>query len=278
MKFLLIAAAVLAAVYLWAVAPRIGRRKPQMQELMRHRFAHRGLHGGGVPENSLTAFRLAAERGLGVELDVHLTRDKRLVVIHDSDLQRMCGVEGKVERLRWEELQELRLMGTEERIPLLEEVLPILCGRSPAIIEVKVADNNIKELCSRLCRQLEKYCGVFCLESFDPRVLKWLRKNEPFLVRGQLTENFVRRPGQVKLGLPLRLAMSVLAVNCLGRPDFIAFHHEDRRGNPGLWLCRKVFRAPEVSWTVTDPAEMEAREAEGCAVIFEGFVPETKEL
>ena len=90
------------------------------------RYAHRGLHGPGVPENSLAAFRRAAEAGYGAELDVHLTRDGRLVVIHDGDLERMCGVPGRVAEKTAEELAALRLAGSEEHIPLLEEVLPCL--------------------------------------------------------------------------------------------------------------------------------------------------------
>ena len=74
-----------------------GRRDgPGWEKLEGFRYAHRGLHGPGVPENSLAAFRRAAEAGYGAELDVHLTRDGRLVVIHDGDLERMCGVPGRV--------------------------------------------------------------------------------------------------------------------------------------------------------------------------------------
>ena len=109
-----------------------GRRDgPGWEKLEGFRYAHRGLHGPGVPENSLAAFRRAAEAGYGAELDVHLTRDGRLVVIHDGDLERMCGVPGRVAEKTAEELAALRLAGSEEHIPLLEEVLPLFAGRAP---------------------------------------------------------------------------------------------------------------------------------------------------
>ena len=266
----------LAALYVLSVTPRLRRPARQLGRLTPCRYAHRGLHGDGVPENSLPAFRRAAELGLGVELDVRLTRDRRLVVIHDSDLRRMCGHEGKVERLAWEDLEPLRLQGSGERIPLLEEVLPILCGRSPAIIEIKTERRNYRELCRLLCRQLESYRGLFCLESFDPRALRWLKRNEPFLVRGQLAENFLRRPGEVKLSWPLRGMLSLLMGNLIGRPDFVAFRWRDRAHNPGLWLCRRLWRLPEFSWTILSPEELAAAEAAGCTAIFEGFLPEPR--
>ena len=115
-----------------------GRRDgPGWEKLEGFRYAHRGLHGPGVPENSLAAFRRAAEAGYGAELDVHLTRDGRLVVIHDGDLERMCGVPGRVAEKTAEELAALRLAGSEEHIPLLEEVLPLFAGRAPLVVELK---------------------------------------------------------------------------------------------------------------------------------------------
>ena len=273
MKILFCLLAALLLLYLWMILPRLRRPEEQLRELVKYRYAHRGLHGDGVPENSLPAFRLAAEYGFGVELDVHLTKDKRLVVVHDSNLKRLCGVDCQVEKLNWKELQRLRLLGSDERIPLLDEVLPILCGRSPVIVEIKV-EGNISELCSLLCERMKRYEGLYCLECFDPRAVMWLKKNEPELVRGQLAENFIAHPGQVKLSLALRVALTALITNVLSRPDFIAFKFEDRRGNPGLWLCKNVFRAPVICWTITSQKDLEQSEKEGCSAIFEGFMPE----
>ena len=116
---------VLTGAAAWAVLikPRTAGR-PDLEGLQMYDYAHRGLHdaAAGVPENSLAAFRKAVENGYGMELDVHLTRDGKLAVIHDSNLERVCGAEGRVEDLTWEELQNFRLLGTEEKIPSLSQV------------------------------------------------------------------------------------------------------------------------------------------------------------
>jgi len=265
----------LALFYLFALLPRKGERK--MEVLRKYRYAHRGLHNAkqGIPENSLLAFRYALMGHFGAELDVHLTKDKRLVVIHDSDLKRLCGVESKVEELEWAQLKELRLLGTEERIPLLEEVLPLFCGKAPLILELKVVGGNYKELCYKVCQMLESYQGDFCIESFDPRVLWWLRQNEPFIIRGQLVQNFVKQSEVGSLSLPMKVALTSLAGNLLTRPDFIACSFPHRDVLP-IRICRKWLKAPEVSWTIRSKEEMAVVEQEGAMVIFEGFLPEIR--
>ena len=122
-----------------------GRRsQPGWEKLLDWRYAHRGLYDNdaGIPENSLAAFRRAAEAGFGAELDVHLTADGQLAVIHDSDLQRVCGRAGKVEELTYAALSQLRLLGTEEGIPLLPDVLPLFAGIAPLIVELKPIRGN----------------------------------------------------------------------------------------------------------------------------------------
>ena len=167
--------ALLAASAALPMAGRLlldGRRgQPGWDKLLDWRYAHRGLHdnNGGVPENSLAAFRLAAENGFGAELDVHLTADGQLAVIHDSDLQRVCGQEGKVEELTYEALSQYRLLGTEERIPLLSEVLSLFAGVAPLIVELKPIRGNEPELAEKTCALLDTFPDLsYCLESFDP--------------------------------------------------------------------------------------------------------------
>ena len=156
-----------------------GRRgQPGWEKLLDWRYAHRGLYdnGGGIPENSLAAFRRAAEGGFGAELDVHRTADGQLVVIHDSDLARVCGRVGKVEELSWEELSRCRLLGTEEGIPLLSEVLPLFAGTAPLIVELKPIRGNEAVLAEETCALLDSFPDLdYCLESFDPFAVLWLR-------------------------------------------------------------------------------------------------------
>ncbi|MCR5267843.1 MAG: glycerophosphodiester phosphodiesterase, partial [Lachnospiraceae bacterium] len=151
------------------------------------RYAHRGLHNSKVPENSLWAFTRAAERALGVELDVQMTKDGRLVVFHDGNLKRMCGLDANLRDLTYEELCKLKLKGTSEQIPLFEDVLKVLNGVD-LICEIK-SDNGIRndELCKKTYDLLMTYSGNFCMESFSPYLTGWFKKNHPEIIRGQLS-------------------------------------------------------------------------------------------
>ena len=173
----------------------------------------------------LAAFRRAAEAGYGAELDVHLTADGYLAVIHDSDLARMCGVEGRVEDLTALELGKLRLAGSGEPIPFLEQVLPLFEGRGPLVVELKTAGGNHAALCARTLECLDRFRADYCIESFDPRCLLWLRQNRPEAA-GQLTQDFLRH-GEAQ---PLRNRLTLTAMLCNGltKPDFVACRYQDR--------------------------------------------------
>lgn len=239
-----------------------------------YRYAHRGLHNlaSGIPENSLPAFQAAAAGGFGAELDVHLTRDGRLVVVHDSSLARLCGLDRAVCTMDSGELRALPLLGTELQIPFLEEVLPLFAGKAPLIIEIKTEQGNAAPLTEAVCKMLEGYTGLYCLESFDPRVLVWLRRHRPALCRGQLSCDFSKDKAAGGLMAVSRWIMTRLLSNFLTRPDFIAYRYEDR-AQPAVALCRRRYGVPEVSWTIRSQQALSEVEQDGCIPIFEGFVP-----
>ena len=266
---------ILFLLWLWAMGTRRGER--QMALFRQYRYAHRGLHNveRKVPENSILAFRYAIAGGFGAELDVRLTKDKRLAVVHDSYLDRLCGVHVRVEEQTAAQVRELTLQGTGEKIPLLEEVLPLFQGKAPLIIELKAEKGNYRELCERVCKALETYRGDFCIESFDPRVLRWLKKTEPFILRGQLAENFTKSGKAPGFPFLARLAMTMLLPNFLTRPDFIAFRYEDRNILP-VRLCCGLLKGQEASWTICHQSELELAEQAGALVIFEGFLPKKR--
>lgn len=243
---------------------------PGWERLTGVRYAHRGLHTlPDAPENSLTAFRRAAEAGYGAELDVHLTADGRLAVVHDGELLRVCGKNGVVEELTAGELACYRLCGKEERIPFLEQVLEIFENRAPLIVELKTAGGNYAALTKATVACLDKFRIDYCLESFDPRVLLWLRKNRPELLRGQLTQNFWKHPEG--LNPFLRLVLTNLLCNAAVRPDFVACRLEDRKGL-ALRLCRRM-GVRSAYWTIRSARDLRMAEAEGALVIFEQFDP-----
>lgn len=262
----------LGAAGIAAMSPR--RNFPGWESFAGHRFAHRGLHdlSEGRPENSLSAFRAAVERGFGAELDVHLLRDGALCVVHDSDLGRVTGKTAVVEDLTAAQLPDYPLLGSGETIPLLEEVLEVFSGRTPLIIELKAHGGNARELVRAIMERLNAYAGPYCLESFDPHVLVCLKRDYPDVLRGQLSENFLRS-APANLSSAQRFAMTHLLTTPLTRPDFIAYNHIDR-DIPALQTMRRVYAVHEVSWTVRDPEKMLELEKEGCVVIFEGFIPE----
>lgn len=267
------AAALAGGAYIEALSPRRGQ--PGWDALSGYRYAHRGLHdlAEGRPENSLSAFRAAVEHGFGAELDVHLMRDGALAVVHDSCLKRVTGCDVTVEDLTAPELKKYPLTGSDnESVPLFEDVLEVFSGKTPLIIELKTHNGNAKALTDAVMARLEKYKGLYCVESFDPHVLMRLRDRYPQVIRGQLSENFLRsRPSS--LSLPVRAVMTHLLTTFRTKPDFIAYNHVDR-DCVSLRIMKSLYGVHEVSWTVRDSALMHDLESQGIQTIFEGFVPE----
>ena len=259
---------------LWFLLLRCRRSGRGWKKLLGVRYAHRGWHmKPAIPENSLAAFRRALDKGWGAELDVHLLKDGTLAVFHDSDLRRCAGEEGDIEDLDREGLARLRLEGTEEPVPLFDEVLALFEGKAPLIIELKSHKGNYKALTEAVIDRLDRYKGDYCVESFDPRVLMVLRRERPNILRGQLAMDF--RPGGEPLPGWQRFALRNLLMNFLTVPDFIAYRFEDRQ-RLALKLCRRVWGVKEASWTLRSMDDLLTAEAAGAMPIFECFDPDQK--
>ena len=269
MTVVLIVLILLAVLYLLSLTGRTGHKG--LTALQGHRYAHRGLHGHGIPENSMAAFRAALDRGYGFELDLHLMRDGKLAVIHDSSLKRTAGADIDIEDLSAEELGEYRLDGTDETIPLFSQVLELCAGKVPMIVELKTAQGNHAALVSAAKAILADYPGVYCIESFDPYCVHALKKQWPEAIRGQLSENFLKSNPK-HLSRWLQFVMTYLLTSFLTRPDFIAYRYDDR-SNLSVWLSRKLWRLQGVAWTVRSPEDLKKAEEEGYLPIFEGFMP-----
>ena len=267
---MIVALAVILLGILYIFALRGRRRHPLLRKLRQWKYAHRGLHGHGVPENSMEAFRLAVENGYGMELDVHLLADGNLAVIHDASLLRTAGVDVMVESLTTQELANYRLEGTDQTIPTFRQVLELLDGKVPLIVELKPENGNHAELTKTACDILSAYGGLYCIESFDPRCIRWLKKNRPQIVRGQLAHNSLRENGKVPY--ILRFVMTNLLSNFWNVPDFVAYRYCDR-DRLSLRIARKFWKIQGVSWTLRTQEEFDTAVQENWIPIFEGFKP-----
>ena len=258
----------------WSLLLKPRRNQPGWEKLEGVRYAHRGLHDMklGVPENSMAAFQRAIDHGFGAELDVHLMADGNLAVVHDSDLSRVCGKSVFIEDLTAADLKDYPLQGTAETIPLFREVLALFEDRTPLVVELKVERGNACALTDAAMALLRDWRGTYCVESFHPGALLRLREKYPAVIRGQLSQNFMKGSEVNGLSLPTRFAMTHLLTSALTRPDFIAYNCLDRR-NVSLRLMKKLYAVHEVAWTVRDQETMERLEAEGVPVIFERFAP-----
>ena len=256
--------------YLFASAPGI-HKKTKWQHLTGWDYAHRGLYDNehGIPENSMAAFRRAVDKGYGIELDVHLTADNQLVVFHDDTLTRMCGMNKKISSFLYSDLMQLRLLGTEEGIPLFKDVLELIDGKVPLIIELKVDGSNQNLLCPLVWQLLSRYKGDYCIESFHPFVLQWFKRHEPQVVRGQLSCNFFKENPHCDIVLFL---MSNLRTNFFTHPDFIAYKYVDL-DNPAVIYNRKLFHIMTVVWTIPGKPTYDRFKNKVDAMIFEGFEP-----
>ncbi len=251
--------------FLWMFLVLPGKRR-DMKELPAYAYAHRGLWDQAHPENSLSAFRRAVEAGYGIELDIQRTRDGRLVVFHDASLKRMCGREGRIQDMTFAELSKLTLAGTDEGIPLFEDVLGITEGRVPLIVELKTC-HAYRELCRESAAMLDRYEGLFCVESFDPRIVHWFRWHRPKWIRGQLVYGLTH--GKYRKNIP-GIFLSSLMMNSLGRPDFLAMDVDTDDSLP-FKLVRKLCHT--AAWTVSSRQVMEEKQKLFTLMIFEGFEP-----
>lgn len=237
-------------------------------------YAHRGLHtkDKSIPENSLPAFVRAVEHGYGIELDLQLSKDGEVIVFHDDTLERVCGIEGRPCDYTAAELQTFSLFQTQYTIPSFHEVLSAVNGRVPLIVELKKCD-HYPELCKKAYTMLQNYSGAYCIESFDPKIVRWFRKHAKKVVRGQLSADF----STSKEGNRFQhFVLTNLLTNWYTRPHFISYDHHSR-DNFAFRICCRLFHLLPVAWTVRDTDDLEEIRKTFRLIIFEYFEPEGKE-
>lgn len=242
-----------------------------MEWLISSPIAHRGLHEPGVVylENSINAFEHAISNSYAIELDIQLTQDNTVVVFHDEDLFRMCGLETKVNSLRKNQLPLAKLGQSGMHIPTLQEVLNIVNGRVPLLIEIKhwVKVNDDLHV---ILNCLLPYKGHFAIQSFNPFILNWFYKNAPHILRGQLSSNFEGEP----MNIFKKYLLSECKLNFLSKPNFLSY--EINALHRKTWIKRKRKNGmPILGWTVANYDQyLQVKKLNLCDnIIFEGFKP-----
>lgn len=238
-------------------------------EIEKYRYtAHRGLYDSKkkIPENSMLAFQKAIENQFAIELDVHLTKDHQVVVFHDDNMKRMTKKEARIEDCTYEELQDLTLQETTQKIPLLQEVLDLVKGRVGMIIEIK-NNRKVGPLERLVTEMLQSYTGDYMVESFNPFTVWWLKKHTPHIIRGQLSD----RNESAFSSKMVRYLFGKMIFNPITKPDFIAYKIEDI--TPSFYEKYQRKGITVVSWTIR--SEVQAKEAfsRSDAIIFENFIP-----
>lgn len=264
---------VIVLLYLFLIMPQLTRR-PDLSSWTYLHYAHRGLHQSHTasPENSLAAFRLAVEHNYGIELDVQLTKDKVPVVFHDYSLKRMCGVDKKISALTLEELKKFNLYDSKEHIPTLQEVLDLVDGKVPLIVEFKAETSKVS-VCEITAPMLDRYKGLYCIESFNPAVLFWYRKNRPAIMRGQLASNLIR---DKEKGNPvLYFILQNLLMNFLTKPNFISYNYV-HRNMLSFVLNHRLYRIPTFAWTIKSQESLEKSKRSFDYFIFDHFIPKSQ--
>ena len=216
-------------------------------------IAHRGMHGDGIPENSLSAFRAAIDAGYAIETDVRPARDGTLFLMHDDELPRMTGAEGLVSDSDPERLRGLRLSDTEEPVPLFPEFLELIGGRVPVLLEIKRAPVSDSEAYLRaIADALSDYSGAIAIQSFDPRYVKTFKRLRPDLPCGILAKG---RYGKAEFPSPFlyrtkSALLARLAFNRFVKPDFISYCFSDCPNR-----ATEKFRKLRLAWTVRTEEE-----------------------
>ena len=257
---------ILFVIWLFLIAPK---NRKEMKRFKNVYYAHRGLHNDERAENSMSAFKAAVDAGYGIELDIRLSKDGKLVVFHDDTLDRVCGREGKVIDFTAEELATFKLSGTDDGIPLFSDVLALIDGKIPLLVEIK-EDAGVSAVSEAACLMLSSYKGEFIVESFNPLSLKVVKERNPEFVRGILSHRYYDYEKSRK---PLFFALQSLLLNFLCRPAFIAYDHR-HADSFALKSVRGLFDVPTIAWTVRSAEEEKKAKENGFdGIIFENYLP-----
>jgi len=229
----------------------------------KYKLAHRGLHNEKYPENSLGAFENAIKKGFAIETDVRLLKDDTVVIFHDPDLKRMCGVDIKINELTIEDLEKYKLNNSNYTIPTLKEVLELVAGKIPIMIELKPLKKK-EHLEEKVYELIKDYKGELAVKSFNPFTMIWFKKHAPQILRGMLSSYFE----DFYLPFFYKIALKKLWLFKFVKPDFISYNVDNL---PNKYVNKKV---PIIAWTITNKEMEENAMKNANNIVFENYIPD----
>lgn len=235
-----------------------------LEFLSRSLIAHRGYYNNkkGISENSVLAFKKAIDNNYLIELDVRLTKDQKLVVFHDDNLKRVCGVNKRVKDLTYRELLRYNLFDTTLKVPLFSDVIKLVNGRVPILIETKY-HNRYGVLEKILINELSNYKGLYAIQSFYPMSLLWLKRNTKDIPIGLLSSNFKNDLNRLK-----SIIGKTLILDLFFKTDFISY---DVKGLPNNYLSYKRNKKKIVIWTIKNKKDYDLARQYTDSLICENF-------
>ena len=236
--------------------------RAQLEPFMKQPIAHRGYfdNDSAAPENSLAAFQRAIDHGYAIELDTQLSADGTVVVLHDKSLLRSSGVDRNVQDMTDAELASCTLFNSSEKVPTFAEALKLINGQVPLLVEIKgEAGDDVAAISKATAEALDKYDGIYVVQSFNPFALQWFKENRPDVPRGLLSKDFIADgEGQ---SIVNRAALTSMLTNVAARPNFISYELKSD-GQLTFEAMQHLSDLPCFAWTL-DKAK---------AAGFDGFI------
>jgi glycerophosphoryl diester phosphodiesterase len=237
-------------------------KRNRLRWLTARPLAHRGFHDirRGRPENTLAAFDAAVDARYAIECDLHVSADGVPVVFHDNDLERLTGEPASIRDRTAAELGDLRVAGTGEWIPTLDELLALTAGRVPLVMELKHIAGRDAGLAWGVVERLRRYAGPAALMSFEPALLAEVTAADPNLPRGLIAAGGWREgPRHLKTALTLGV-------------DFVSYAVDDLP-TPMPIIARRLLNIPLICWTVRTKPQFQKAKTWADQITFEGFAP-----
>jgi glycerophosphoryl diester phosphodiesterase len=237
-----------------------------------HLIAHRGLYreDQSIPENSLKAFQNALDHGYSIELDVNVLKDGTVLSFHDDHFQRLCNDSRLLSDVSYEAIRDLRYVNSDEHIPTLKEVLKLVNGKVPLLIELK-PQGDVLLLCESFMKVMKDYQGVYAIFSFHPKVVHWFKKNHPYIIRGQISEYFKNNK---ELKSIYKYLMKSMFFNRFTKPDFISYSIHDM---PNKYLDKlKKKGIVIISYAARSQEQFDFVKSHYDNTVFEFFLPKQK--